>query len=465
MQSIYEYICSVIDEKGKVPYEKDCLPDEKKRGKKTAFSFLAGAQDGISWAHMSQGELPPKIANKCDKLYSAYKGDHQAIYNAAKKLVLTSGSRDEVKTGILLMACGDLDAETEILYNIAKHEEFTLYAAMAFIKSSKHANIHLFNLSKYVSGWGKIELVAYLEGENDEIKAWLLESGCDNMIEPEYLALVCAEKGDLVNALNGNISPVMYDGICTIMRALAAPAGPCENIDGYADAAKAVLAFLNQSVYMASTVHHLLVLTTVKKYLTDDEREWTLNDWNEDKKNDCLRLCDKILSHNNWIQVVSSALHCSDDYYEHLARIAAIDIGLDVWEEVFCQLKKSPLNSGLYSFLMDSKDEYRIRKLVDFAEKNLPLSKIASGPSKKLWGAKEHHCISFLVQKLLDFEGVGINLVNAALLSPVTGNRNMALNVLEAWGLEYRNDKTLINLEKLKKAETDKEIKKRLRFF
>lgn len=465
MQSIYEYILSVIDENGKVPCEKDKLPDEDTWNKKSKLSFIAGAYDGISWAHMLDGKLPPKIAKICDKFYNTYKGDHQAIFDAAKKLILISDRREEVKSGILLMAYGDVDADTEILYNIAKQEEFTLYVAMTFMKSSKQANFHIYNLTKYVSGWGKIELVEYLEPENDEIKTWLLESGCENTIMPEYLALVCAQKGDMAKALNGVITDTMYDGICTIMSALAAPSGPCDNIDEYADAAKAVLAFLNQSEGKVSTVHHLEALITVKDFLSDDENNWTMNGWNKDIKDDCLKLCEKIISDDKWKQIILSVLYSEDNYIQHIARKVAKDIGIDVWDNVFSQLKELPLDYGLYLFLMESKDLSRIKRLVDFAAEHLPLLKIASGPSNEIWGEDYHHCIDSIVQSLKDFKGIGIQLVNVALWSPVIRNRNMALNVLQAWGSEYWNDETFAVLKRLKKAESNKDIKKRLKLF
>ena len=69
--------------------------------------------------------------------------------------------------------------------------------------------------------------------------------------------------------------------------------------------------------------------------------------------------------------------------------------------------------------------------------RSLPLDEIASGPGTALGLGPEyrgHQALGFVVQGLRRFPGQGWPLISAALRSQVVNNRNMAMNVLEAWG-------------------------------
>jgi hypothetical protein len=93
-------------------------------------------------------------------------------------------------------------------------------------------------------------------------------------------------------------------------------------------------------------------------------------------------------------------------------------------------------------------DRDRIRRVIAFAESNLPLDEIANSPSNLMglgpaYGA--HRCLGFVVRKMRREFIFGPRLVASALRSPVVRNRNMAVAALEnhpieEWGPELAGD-------------------------
>jgi hypothetical protein len=79
-------------------------------------------------------------------------------------------------------------------------------------------------------------------------------------------------------------------------------------------------------------------------------------------------------------------------------------------------------------------DPDRIRRVIAFAEANLPLDEIASGPSN-LMGLGQacgaHRCLDFVVQEMRRGSVFSPRLVASALRSPVVRIRSVAVAALE----------------------------------
>jgi hypothetical protein len=96
----------------------------------------------------------------------------------ARWLATEAPDRGAVKFGLALLGhCGDFRDE-EILLTLGRHEEFTLYAAVALTNTMLDPELALWDLAKHVHGWGRIQLVGRLAGtENPNIKNWMLRGG------------------------------------------------------------------------------------------------------------------------------------------------------------------------------------------------------------------------------------------------------------------------------------------------
>ncbi|WP_237691074.1 hypothetical protein [Paenibacillus caui] len=144
-----------------------------------------------------------------------------AIFHEAKWMVENAAHRNVVKFGIALLGLFQNEQMKELLLTLGRHDEFTLYAAVAIQNGMEDSNQVLFELAKRVHGWGKIHIVERLEPASQEIKDWLLRQGCQNSVMNEYLACICARNGDLREALSADqIDSALFDGATDIIEAL-----------------------------------------------------------------------------------------------------------------------------------------------------------------------------------------------------------------------------------------------------
>ncbi|WP_345472712.1 hypothetical protein [Actinoallomurus oryzae] len=115
-------------------------------------------------------------------------------------------------------------------------EELTLYAVVALMKTQPDRQRAVYELARWVKGWGRIHAVERLEGSDDpEIKAWLLREGFRNDVMNEYLAHLAATTGDLYTALLGpDVDKALFEGAGGILAALAL-GGPAKDMTDYDD--------------------------------------------------------------------------------------------------------------------------------------------------------------------------------------------------------------------------------------
>lgn len=393
----------------------------------------------------------------------------QTLFDEAMWMVERAAHRNVVKFGIALLGLFRNEHAKELLLTIGRHEEFTLYAAVAIQNGMEDGNDVLFELAKRVHGWGKIHVVERLQPTRPEIKDWLLRHGCQNRIMNEYLACICARNGDLREALSGEqVDPELFDGATDIIEALI-NGGPAEDIDDYEHAPQVISDYVRLADKMSATARHLAVLIRIRDFLeAEDDERWSKrlsSNWTGELRAGSLEACRRIIARPDWTQVVMNAVQTGDTVDRWYGIRCAHALGMDVWDHLFAQLADDPLQESLYCELMQSEDQARIRKLVQFAEERLPLGEIASGPAEEMGLGREyapHHCLDFLLQDLDKHEGVGEGLILAGLRSPVVRNRNMALKALEAWDISAWSKRVVEEVVRLSEIEPDGSLKERM---
>ncbi len=337
-------IYSFIKEQGQVL--DGTLPDDDEYWADSPIRWVAGAQDGVFGHHMAEEEITEKgypiirllvkqssrpnelrrsaLYHRLSKLQISSVIDHllqkivehpsvnfDGLYQEAKWLVQNGAHRNSVKFGLALLGLFKNDEEKELILSLGRHEEFTLYAAVAIQNGTTDGNKTLFELAQQVHGWGKIHLVERLEPNNDEIKNWLLRDGCCNTVMNEYLASICARRGELHKALAvEKIDAQLMDGASDIIEALLA-GGPAEDIYDYEYGAQVLADYIRLFEKQCASFKHLLTVFKIRDFLNEhQDNESLLSElgWVEQQIADTMSNCEKIIADDNWRKMILHAV-------------------------------------------------------------------------------------------------------------------------------------------------------------
>ncbi|MNO79640.1 hypothetical protein D3C76_708170 [compost metagenome] len=376
--------------------------------------------------------------------------------------------RNVVKFGIAMLGLFQNEQEKDLLLTLGRHEEFTLYAAVAIHNGMEDSNQVLFELAQHVHGWGKIHIVERLEPASQEIKDWLLRQGYHNSVMNEYLACICARNGGLQEALSADrVDSSLFDGATDIIEALL-NGGPAENIDDYEHAPQVLSDYVRLTGEIGTAAKHLSAIFSIHDFLAQDEEEWAVRmsaGWSEQLRTGISEACQSIMADTKWMSIVMDTVSSGDSSDRHYGVACAEQLGIDIWDTLYDQLAANPLQNFYYFQLMKSNDPNRIRKFVQFATDHLPLQQIATGPGNEMGFGEEyaaHRNLGAILQSLDQFEGIGTELIFTGLNSPVISNRNMAIKALEGWNVASWGERLAYAVTHLLEVEPEDPVKERL---
>lgn len=366
------------------------------------------------------------------------RGLQNVVRPVATFLVQKSVHRGPLKLGISLLSLAGRLEDIGTLKKLARHDEFTLYAAVAGATLAGPDPTNLWwEMARQVRGWGKIHLVErlvdYAAGKPD-LRRWLLEEGCDNSVMPEYLAYACATGGQLHRALEQrDPGKAILDGACMILGALL-EGGPAMDIDDYEQGERAVSLLLNHLEDQA-TFQQLSFVSELENWLSDGDTDWAEREargWTADRRRVLLHRCRDLLSRPHWPDELRRAYQSEDFSLRHRAWTMAPRLGVDLWEDAFERLSRGSdkLDPFLYWGLLERGTLERQQRVYDQAERALPLDEMATGPEEKLGAGLYHTCLEFLLQDM-QAETYRDRLVAVGLRSPSVRCRNLAATVLE----------------------------------
>jgi len=479
------------------------LPDEAQIAAKSTVRWAAGAMDGVSTHHMGGKNTDeasqllklvrtystsPTVRNKAkvyeflvenhvvsaiDPFLEALREEaavnHERVYDLARSFATESPAREPVKFGIALLGLFGQEQDIDILRTIGRHEEFTLFCAVALGNSCEDGESELWELAKHVDGWGRIHLVERLsKTENPDIKDWLIREGYKNSIMFEYLAYPCAVGGSLLEAMETDeIDDDLLLSAAEIIKALIV-GGPAENMDDYEDGAVVTHLFLNQMEKGRSALSEFQAVNAIRVFLSEKEADWQARGnrgWTVEKREEMLRQCSAITQQPHWRDRVLTGLRSEDDVEFDLAGRAAAVLQIDAWPFHWDRLKKEPLQAGRWFGVMQDCNDSRIADVVALAESSLPLQQIASGPSTAIGlgpGYEAHSSLGFILQDLGRFPRHGMRLVEAGLQCSTIRNRNMALKALSEWGKDKWPANIVSLLKEASEREPDQEVRRRI---
>jgi hypothetical protein len=390
--------------------------------------------------------------------------DGERLWAIGKWLVETAAHREPLKLGILILGLGATDEDIETLKVLARHDEFTLFAAVAIGGLCEDAADHWLELAGTVHGWGKIHLVERLTEsapERPDIRDWLLREGCGNEVEEGYLAYLCASAGDLAGALAAEeIDDGLLDGALTIVVSLI-EGGPSVDIQGYDEGAVAVGHLIRHVEDRCNSLQRLYAVVKIAEWLRwlrptrDTEFDdgtaapdaETMEDletmgWSGPVRRELLGRCERLMSAPEWPERLRAAYKAGKEPAAGIAFACAEILRVDLWPLAMKRLRKAPHDQGLYFDLLRTGDRTRRAQVMAFAEGNLSLERIATGPALELglgddWEARG--ALDCLLQEMEREGPFSDVLVAAAMRSPVIRHRLQACAVLidldpEAWG-------------------------------
>ena len=394
--------------------------------------------------------------------------DAGGVAAVGRRLATESSSRNPVKLGIALLGAVTTNEHREVFLVLGRHEEFTLYSAGAIQNTERDPEPILWELAKLVTGWGRIDIVERLsETTSREIKDWILRQGFRNDIMNEYLAYIGATTGDLVGALDDpNPDDEMLEAACDLLSALI-QGGTAQDIDDYADAPHATKLLLGHLGERASTTRHLIAVDDIERFLNGDEEAWTRREtgaWPRGLRAQFLATCAEIKSRRMWGEIVNTELQSDDPGTFSMAERAARIVGVDTFELNLARVAADPIDGSWFTVMQDV-NSTRLPRVLELAERSLPLTDIASGPAEELGLGPEfnaHGALSIVVQDLDRFPGQGWRLVTTALQSRVVNNRHQAIRALEAWGPGAWPREAVEAVREAARLEPDDELRARM---
>jgi hypothetical protein len=504
--SIYAFIKDNLDNQTeRLPKDLDKLPDDNIRFKEGEMRWVAGGMDG-AFGHHGGGNKNVKQSKKIAhllkaisrsgkefakvKLYKILQDDslmdyidkalEEAIalhispdpylHSFARFLAKESPDRGPVKFGIALLGIVRDPKDKPVITLLGKHDEFTLFSAVALTNMSEDPEMELYHLAQCVDGWGRIHLVERLKGTaNKRIKEWMILNGYKNNIMYEYLAFICAQTGNLKKALDvKSLDKGLFDSSGDLIEALIS-GGPARDISDYEDAADVISMYLHHFTDQPKDLKHYLVLHAIKDYLSSDNwdvEERKSNGWQPGMREQVLTSLDTLLGDSEWRSIAEKGLQSSDAMVFFEAERAARHLGIETWAVNWQRLKENPSDSGRWYHIMSESNTERIDRILSLAESAIPLDIISTGPSDNIGlGPKFnwHFVLDFILQDLNQYPGKGEKFILTGLQSPVIRNRNMALKALAAWDLDIRGKNIREGLERAYEMEPDTDVKERIK--
>ncbi len=445
------------------------LPDEAEPA--GGIAWAPGAMDGVFSHHMG-GDPSVKVDGLVRRIEHAASGDPRALEQLevelrtvealtivdplldavvaripadrlaviGRDLALRSGARAAVKLGIAFLGASGDRTSREILMTLGRHDEFSLFSAVALQRTQPDPETALWALARTVSGWGRIHLVERLRStERPDIRAWILREGYRNDVMVEYLAHIAVTTGDLRGALEAaEPDDELLGAACDLVMALVSEFAPAETIDDYDEAPRSIELLLGHLATRGRAIVHLLAVDAIERFLAHDDARWTEREattWPPGLRAELLGRCAAIRTQPAWIDRVERALDTDDRAEFWGAEQAARILGSDPFAAIVRQIARDPIEGPWYQ-LLQAADDARIDEVVRLAETHLPLAEIATGPALELGlgpGFRPFDALGHVIDGLQRFPGRGWSIIAAALRSPVIRHRHAALRALAGW--------------------------------
>lgn len=421
----------------------------------------SGIRKGRARLELYQELRDAEVLHLVDPVLERLEGSSVAV---GSWLVHEGTDRGPVKFGIALLGRGHTEQDRESLRILGRHDEFTLYAAVALANTTDDPDLDLLDLARHVDGWGRIQIIERLAGsERPDVKDWLLRGGFRNSVMDEYTAWIAATTGDLRAALTGQVDDELLDNAVVLMTALIS-GGPAQDIADYDDGVEVVERLLTLLADVRRDAEHYHLVAAIADLVATPEGLPRDLGWTDDVRARIGAQASAILADSRWRELAERDLR--PDRGWEFARIEAMahSVGVDTVPVI---RERLALDAEPHDWHLALRrvDEPRLDDLLELATRTLPLDELGAGPAEESgfgpsW--KRHGALQFIVQGLERFPGRGWTLVRTALSSPAIPVRNSAIRTLAAWGRQAWPSEAEPVVQAALSAEPDDDVRLRL---
>jgi hypothetical protein len=238
----------------------------------------------------------------------------------------------------------------------------------------------------------------------------------------------------------------------------------------YADTAPTLSAYLRLMERVTPSARRLRRLVRIEEYLRDEA------DGNPylsaTAREQLLRDADAVLARPEWASMVCEKLESDDPSEVGSVIYPAERLGIETRAVLWSWLAREPLERFWWSRLTAGASREEMKRLVEAADRLLPLDGLATGPSYETgWGARlglgpqyeADWCLAGLLLGLHEFPGEGWRVISVGLRNRVVRNRTLALRALSAWPREQWPAEAEPLLEEAFWREPDKNLRTRMR--
>ena len=375
--------------------------------------------------------------------------DQSILYQVCRYLFLYSRQRGAVKFSTAILGLYGVAGDLELFKIIARHDEFTLYAAVAIMGHHVTVADLWMDMARNVTGWGRIHLVGrLLDIKNDEVRDFLLREGCRNDVMPEYTSHRIAERMKLLDALKPeSIDRELFEGAGVILSSLVHATGsdcPFMGMDEYGEGEDTVREFLRHAEKMSETLEDYLTINNIRDTaLSVNEggcREHLK--WSDETLDHIKTKVGEILQNSFDTNKILRAIESKDSEEQWRAITISLMNGWDIREKLTDLLKMNPYKPHLWFVLMQGDDGSSVSETVELA---LNLLKETEGDRHSgimIPGEEDKYmeCMETLICELQSFPGKGWKLLKRGLQTQDTEIKNMVIKTLYNWNGDSNNN-------------------------
>jgi hypothetical protein len=501
--SLYEHIRRHLQPDGAgLASGGETLPDEEEKDD-SEVRWGAGSLDGTMGHHFGAGQDPDEVGDvlravraaldraetaRFRDLYELLRQGHalriadsllaalresqaslplDRLQALARWLATQAPDREPVKIGMAILGLFGGEEDRDLLLTLGRHEELTLFAAVALANLREAPEEALWELARGVTGWGRIQAVERLaDAQDPRVRRWLLVEGYRNDVMYEYTAVLCAQTGGLRAELEKDPPDrEVLNAARDLIHAMIV-GGPAEDIDDYPEAPEVMTRYLALLQSRAETLSHFLDADFLRYFLAENEEDWAEREahgWAPGLRRRLLAQCDEILARPHWRSQILEGFDSPERTTRMRAAAAAEALGMDVWERQFEWLAAG--EPHLWYHLLQTSDPARIDRLLDLAREKIDLKSIATGPADSLGvgpAYTQHSHLDYILQELPRFPGKGWDLIRTGLRSPVVRNRNMALRALSACPRNQWEPEAEMALRRALREEPEEDVRERI---
>ncbi len=383
------------------------------------------------------------LADPLTEAICAGRDEHDAhgLAELARWLVRRAAHRGPLKLGLVLLGLVGEPADVPDLVHLARHDEFTLFAAVAAGRILDEPCETWWRMAQQNYGAGRVVLVERLStycSESPEVRHWLLTEGFRVEGFEAELALHCA-KGARLSAVLATpaLPPDVLGAACELMRHLLRSTSPQHPplIGEYPEARFAVAHLLRHlSQQPAAALAGAEVALAVRAWL---ESHHALTCTSASLRRTLTQQCEGLLSRSHWLRLVSTAVRTGTEAERQRAFDVAAGLGLDLWDETLERFNFVPLTAPWVRRLAREQPQERLLELLRLGSKQLPHDEIATGPAEQLRldepGFEPHAALDALLG-VISNDAITLfepRLIATAIRSPVVRNRYAALTILQ----------------------------------